>query len=165
MSASCATDHAGGRELSVSRLIHAPPAIVWRAWADHLADWWCPRPWRCRVDAMELRPGGRSAVTMFGPDGEESSHEGVYLEVVPERRIVFTDAFLAGWVPQGPFMVGIIDFAPEGKGTRYTARARHWSEETLRRHEAMGFYEGWGKVAEQLDEVARRLARGSGEGA
>ena len=84
--------------------------------------------------------------------------EGVFLEVVPERRVVFTDAYRADWIPQTPFMTGMMDFAPEGDRTRYVGRARHWSAEALAQHEAMGFAGGWNAVAEQLEQVARRLA-------
>jgi uncharacterized protein YndB with AHSA1/START domain len=52
--------------------------------------------------------------------------------------------------PSGPFMIGIWEMAPEGDGTRYTARARHWSEETRKQHEEMGLIEGWGVCADQL---------------
>ena len=145
-------------ELAVERLIDAPAAAVWRAYTDHLGDWFCPAPWRAEVVAMDLRAGGRSAITMYGPDGEVMPNEGVYLEVIPERRIVFTDAFRSGWLPQGPFMVGFMEFTPEGSRTRYRGGARHWSSEALERHKAMGFETGWGKVAEQLEAVARRIA-------
>jgi uncharacterized protein YndB with AHSA1/START domain len=145
-------------ELSIERLIDAPVAAVWRAYTDHLAEWFCPRPWTVEVIAQELRPGGRSALIMRGPNGEESPAEGVYLEVVPERRVVFTDAFAAGWQPQGPFMVGTMEFTPEGDRTRYRAGARHWTAEARDQHAAMGFETGWSTVADQLEEVARRLA-------
>ena len=56
-------------------------------------------------------------------------------------------------------MVVIVTFAPEGTGTCYTARVRHWSLETLKRHEAMGFREGWGIVASQLAELAEAEAK------
>ncbi len=62
------------------------------------------------------------------------------LEVVPNERIVFTNVFAAGWVPQTPFMVGT--FAPGGSGTRYRACARHWDEAAVKQHEAMGFASG-----------------------
>ena len=80
--------------------------------------------------------------------------EGVFLEVVPNRRIVFTDAFAAGWVPQTPFMVGFVELTPHVGGTLYRAGARHWTEEDMNRHEAMGFEEGWTKVADQLAALA-----------
>ena len=145
-------------ELKISRLIDAPREAVWRAFTDHLAEWWCPRPWTVEMIEQDLRPGGRSAMIMRGPNGEESPQDGVYLEVIPLERIVFTDAFTHGWNPAGPFMVGILDFADEDGQTRYTGTARHWTAEAMQQHEAMGFTEGWGKVAEQLEEVAKRIA-------
>jgi uncharacterized protein YndB with AHSA1/START domain len=144
-------------ELSVERLIEAPTAAVWRAYTDHLGEWFCPKPWRAEVQVMDLRAGGRASITMYGPDGEVVPNEGVYLEVVPERRIVFTDAFQDGWKPAGPFMVGFFEFEPQGEKTLFRGRARHWTQEDYDRHQAMGFAEGWGKVAEQLEEVAKRI--------
>lgn len=141
-------------ELSVTRLIDAPVALVWQIATEQLAEWWCPKPWTTEIVEQDWRPGGRSAVIMRGPGGEEHAMEGVFLEVVPGKRFVFTDAFKAGWIPQTAFMVGWFEFADEGGKTRYTAGARHWTEEALKQHEAMGFIEGWGKVAEQLAELA-----------
>ena len=146
-------------ELVIERLLDAPVAAVWRAYTHHLNEWFCPPPWRAEVVEMDLRAGGRSAVTMYGPDGEVHANEGVFLEVIPERRIVFTDAFTQGWEPAGqPFMVGTFEFEPQGDKTLYRGIARHWNEEAKAQHEAMGFHDGWGVVAEQWDAVARRIA-------
>ena len=145
-------------QLTTERLMDAPIAAVWKAYTEHLNDWFCPPPWRAEVVEMDLRAGGRSAVTMYGPDGEVMPNEGVYLEVVPERRIVFTDAFKHGWNPAGPFMVGGFEFEAVGDKTRYRGWARHWTEEAKAQHAAMGFEQGWGKVAEQWEAVARRVA-------
>ena len=142
-----------GYELSVTRHIAAPPAVVWHAMTQRIPEWWCPRPWRTEVIEQDWRAGGRSAMVMRGPDGEENPLEGVFLEVVPEVRFVFTNAFRAGWLPQAPFMVGGFVIAPEGDGTRYRAWARHWDEAAMRQHEAMGFAAGWGTVADQLAEL------------
>ncbi len=147
-------------ELSVERLIDAPPETVWRVWTERTEEWFCPKPWRVTVQEQDLRPGGRSALTMHGPDGEEMPMESVFLEVVPNRRIVSTDAFRAGWMPQGPFMVSVTEFKEEGGKTRYRATARHWTAEAKAQQEAMGFHDGWGKVAEQLAELAEAEARG-----
>ena len=88
--------------------------------------------------------------------------EGVILDIVPNRKIVFTDAFTAEWVPQTPFMVAIFTFAPDGGGTRYRAASRHWDAASHKRHEAMGFQEGWGTVAGQLAELAEAATTPSG---
>ncbi|MDF7776781.1 SRPBCC family protein [Sphingomonas sp. AOB5] len=146
-------------ELVIERLLDAPASALWRAYTDHLNEWFCPPPWRAEVTAMDLRAGGRSCVTMYGPNGEVMPNEGVYLEVIPERLIVFTDAFTPGWNPAGqPFMVGSFEFEPEGDKTRYRGRARHWTAEAMEQHKAMGFEQGWGIVAGQWEAVARRLA-------
>ncbi len=91
---------------------------------------------------------------MQGPDGPAMTNEGVILDVEADRRIVFTDAFRPGWIPQQAFMVATITFEPDGEGTRYSARVNHWSEEAKARHEAMGFEAGWSTVAGQLAGLA-----------
>ncbi len=138
-------------ELSVTRHIAAPPAKVWEVITKRLTEWWCPKPWRTEIIALDWVSGGAFHTAMFGPEpGQESSAGGKMLEVIPGRKFVFTDAFGAGWVPQKPFMVGVFEILPEGDGTRYTASARHWSEEDRDDHAAMGFDGGWGAVADQL---------------
>src|SRR5436190_1331984 len=62
-------------ELSIERLLNAPVEALWMAYTDHLNEWFCPPPWRAEVQAMELRAGGRSSVTMYGPDGEVMPNE------------------------------------------------------------------------------------------
>lgn len=147
-----------GFELAVERHIAASPAVVWRAMTEHLPEWWCPRPWRTEVHAIEWRPGGAFHMTMHGPDGETSGGPaGILLELVPERLLVFTDAFGPGWVPQEPFMVGRLALVPDGGGTLYRASARHWTEKARDDHAAMGFEDGWRAVADQLATVAARL--------
>lgn len=141
-------------ELSVTRLIKAPPETVYRVWTERTGEWWAPKPYTTPVVEFDLWPGGRGLTVMKAPDGTDMPNEGVFLEVVPNEKIVFTDVFKAGWIPQDPFMVVIVTFEPEGSGTRYTARVRHWNDETLKRHEAMGFHEGWGIVTAQLAELA-----------
>jgi uncharacterized protein YndB with AHSA1/START domain len=142
-------------ELSITRLIQASPEAVYRVWTERTSEWWAPRPYTTPEVNIDLRPGGRCRMLMRAPDGTDlPDEEGVFLEVVPNRKIVFTNAFAPGWIPQDPFMVVVVSFEPEGSGTRYTASVRHWNEETLKQHEAMGFHEGWGIVAAQLAELA-----------
>ena len=147
------------RELSITRLIDAPVETVWRVWTQRTEEWFCPRPWTVEIQEQDLRPGGASRMTMRGPNGEENQLQGVFLEVIPNAKIVSTDAFAPGWVPQGPFMMAITTFEDEGGKTRYTARARHWTDEACEQHRAMGFEQGWGIVAAQLAELAEAEAR------
>lgn len=145
------------RELVLTRIIELAPQKLFRAWTepDLLCQWFCPRPWGVARATLDVRPGGICLVVMRSPDGEEFPNPGIYLDVVPDRRLVFTDAYSEAWVPSAkPFMTGIIDFEDLGGRTRYTARALHWSEADRDTHEKMGFHEGWGKATDQLIELA-----------
>ena len=118
-----------------------------------------PKPYTTPVAEVDLRVGGASKVVMKSPDGQEIPCPGQYLEVVPGRKLVFTDAFTGGWVPKdgAPFMVATISFEPEAGKTRYTATVRHWSEADRAKHEQMGFYPGWGQCADQLEALAKTI--------
>lgn len=137
-------------ELSVTRHIAAPPALVWEVMVDRMAEWWCPPPWRAEVARLDRRAGGHSEIVMHGPDGEVNHHPGFVLAWDEGRRFAITDAIGGDLEPAGPFMIGIWELEPEGTGTRYTARARHWTAETHAHHRDMGFEAGWGAVADQL---------------
>ena len=137
-------------ELTITRFIAAPPAAVWDVMANRKSEWWCPLPWRAEFPVDEQRPGGRWDTTMYGPDGEIHQHNGTYFAFDEGRRFASTDAISGDLEPATPFMIGIWEIAPEGDGTRYTARARHWSEEDAKRHQDMGFEQGWGACADQL---------------
>jgi uncharacterized protein YndB with AHSA1/START domain len=147
------------RELSLTRIIDVPADKLFKCWttAERMHEWFCPKPWTVSHAEIDVRPGGSSAITMRGPEGQEFPNLGIYLEVVENRRLVFTDAFVAAGVPsEKAFMVAIIEFEDLGDGkTRYTATARHWTVEDRKAHEQMGFHEGWGVVADQMAEVAR----------
>jgi uncharacterized protein YndB with AHSA1/START domain len=87
-------------ELSISRLIDAPPHVVYRVWTQRTGEWWAPRPYTTPVVDLDLRPGGRGRMVMRAPEGTEMPNEGVFLEIVPNEKIVFTNAFTAGWIPR-----------------------------------------------------------------
>lgn len=148
------------RELVLTRIIPASPAALYRAWTEPalLKLWFAPKPWTVAEAETDPRPGGASRIVMRGPDGTEFPSAGVYLELVENARIVFTDAYTRAWEPAAkPFFTGIVTFEPVEGGTRYTARALHWTAEDRAAHEAMGFHEGWGRCADQLAELAATL--------
>src|SRR3954462_6541031 len=122
----------GRLDLEIVRLVAAPPAKVWRAWSDPeiLKRWWCPQPWVTEVRAFDFHNGGAFHTFMRGPDGGESDNPGIFLEIVPLERIVWTSMLTAGWRPATPWlgMTGIFTLADEGAGTRYTARCLHKNE-------------------------------------
>lgn len=148
------------RELSLVRLIDAPPEKVFRAWTEPelMKQWFAPHPYTTPAAEADLRVGGSSRVVMRDPEGNEFPAQGVYLEIVPDRRLVFTDAYTSAWEPsEKPFMTVILTFEEEGGKTRYTARVRHWSAADREEHEKMGFHQGWGICTDQLAALAAKL--------
>ena len=141
------------KELSLTRLIKAPREKVYAAWTqpELMKQWFAPLPFTTPIVELDLRVGGASKIVMQDVDGNQYPNHGVYLELVPNEKIVCTDAYTSAWVPsETPFMTMILTFEDEGGDTRYTARVVHWSEADREAHEQMGFYEGWGKCADQL---------------
>lgn len=149
------------RDLVLTRVINAPREKIFRAWTDPelLKQWFTPRPWTTPRVELELRVGGANLVVMRGPDGTEFPNRGVYLEVVPNQRLVFTDAYTRAWEPsEKPFMTVTLTFEEAGAGkTKYTAVARHWTVADREAHEKMGFHEGWGKATDQLEALVAKL--------
>ncbi|MEP6566092.1 MAG: SRPBCC family protein [Mesorhizobium sp.] len=149
------------RELALARIIDAPRENVYRCWTDTklITQWFAPKPWTTPRAEMDVRTGGTSLVVMAGPDGNEFPNPGVFLEVIPGKKIVFTDAYTTAWEPsEKPFMTAVLTFEDEGAGkTRYTVRVRHWSVADREQHEKMGFHQGWGQCADQLEELAKTL--------
>lgn len=151
---------ANDRELVLTRLIDAPPEKVYRAWTDPalLKQWFAPQPYTTPRAELDVRPGGANLIIMRGPDGNDMPNRGVYLEVVPNRRLVITDAYTKAWEPaEKPFMTVILTFDDENGKTRYTARVRHWNVADREAHESMGFHEGWGKCTDQLAALVTKL--------
>lgn len=140
-------------DLVLERVVPVPVSRVWRAWTEPelLKKWFCPLPWRTTDCEIDLRPGGIFRTRMEGPAGEVQDGTGCYLQVVPERLLVWTDALLPGYRPSGAaFMTGVLRLEPHADGTRYVAMARHSDEATTAQHRDMGFYDGWGAALDQL---------------
>lgn len=151
---------ADDRELVLTRVIDASPDKLYRAWTEPelLKQWFAPKPFETPHAELDVRPGGANYIVMRGPDGTDMPNRGVYLEVAPNERLVFTDAYVSAWAPaEKPFMTVILTFEDLGGRTRYTARVRHWSAEDRKAHEDMGFHQGWGQCADQLAALVATL--------
>lgn len=153
--------HASDRDLVLVRILQVTKDKVYRCWTEPglLTRWFTPPPFTTPSAELNVRPGGANLITMRGPDGTEYPNRGIYLEVVPNERLVFTDAYVNAWTPsEKPFMTVILTFEDVGDGkTRYTARVRHWTVADREAHEKMGFHQGWGIATSQLEATAQSL--------
>jgi len=147
-------------DLVLERVVDAPRHLIWAAWTkpEHLRKWFAPEPWTIVECEVDLRPGGAFRSVMRSPEGKDFPNVGCFLEIVPNERLVWTDALLPGFRPsEHPFFTAIITMEAHGKGTRYTAMARHRDEPTRKRHEEMGFHDGWGQTADQMIALIKKM--------
>jgi uncharacterized protein YndB with AHSA1/START domain len=145
-------------DLRLERVVPVEAAALWRGWTEpaRLVQWFTPAPWVTTEAEVDLRPGGTFRTVMRGPDGETGeTAAGCVLEVVPQRRFVWTSSLGPGFRPvervEGALpLTAVIEFEPVDGGTRYRATARHGSEADARLHAEMGFAVGWGAAFDQL---------------
>ena len=153
MASPTATTSVEGRDLFLRRVIHAQPEKIFNAWTQPalLKQWFAPLPWTTVKVETDVRVGGASLIVMRSPEGKEYPGYGVYLEIVKNERLVFTDAFTKAWEPsEKALMVVELAFEQQGDNTNYIARVRHWTIADREAHEKMGFHQGWVTCAEQL---------------
>lgn len=155
-------------DLVLERIVDVPRELVWKAWTtpEHLKKWFTPAPWTTIDCEIDLRPGGIFRTVMRSPDGQEFPNVGCYLEIVRNEKLVWTNALAPGYRPSKPpaamhcgafSFTAVISLEPHGQGTRYTALVIHGDEEARKKHEDMGFHDGWGTALDQLVAVVKRL--------
>jgi uncharacterized protein YndB with AHSA1/START domain len=77
--------------LVLTRTFDAPRKLVFNVWTDpqHVAQWWGPLGFKTTIQEMNVRPGGRWRYAMRGPDGNDYTFDGVYLDVIAPERLIF----------------------------------------------------------------------------
>jgi len=103
---------------------------------------------------------------MQSPEGENFPNIGCYLEIVEHERLIWTNALLPVYRPNQtteacpevafPF-TAVISLEPQGSGTKYTALVIHADAASRKKHEDMGFHNGWGAALDQLVVLAKTM--------
>jgi uncharacterized protein YndB with AHSA1/START domain len=147
-------------DLVFDRIVDIPRELVWNAWTtpEHLKHWFTPAPWQTIDCEIDLRPGGIFRTVMLSPEGQEFPNLGCYLEIIPNEKLIWTNALQPGFRPaklepndSNAFsFTAILSLVPEGNGTKYKATVIHSDEESCQRHNDMGFHSGWGIALDQL---------------
>ena len=83
----------GEGSVTLTRIFDAPRALVWKAWTDSkmMAQWFGPRSFTNPVCELDVRVGGSLRIVMRGPDGNDYPMKGVFRQVVPLERLVFSN--------------------------------------------------------------------------
>ncbi|TGL62053.1 SRPBCC family protein [Leptospira sarikeiensis] len=148
-------------DLVLERIVDVPRELVWQAWTTpaHILKWFTPAPWKTIDCEIDLRPGGIFRTTMLSPEGQEFPNSGSFLEIVENERLVFTDILEPGFKPaaSGGFFTAILTLEKHGNGTKYHVLARHKDEENKKKHEEMGFIDGWNAALNQLVELMKAV--------
>ena len=149
------------REIVISRLISAPPEVVFEAFTEvrHLSQWWGPEGFTTTTQSFEFRVGGEWDFVMHGPDGTDYTEWISWTEIAPPERI----ALLHGESPCDPnAFESVLTFTPEGAATRIEMRTVFPTKEL--RDEAVeqyGAIEGGRQTLANLAAyVAEHLATG-----
>ena len=148
-------DHAtAAPTLQVRRTIRAPRQRVFDAWtkAEELKAWHAPGPLTVSLAELDLRPGGSYRIHMRDPGGAEHRVSGVYREVDPPRKVVYT------WGWEGDHAVKdsvvTIEFHERGDATEVVLTHAGIVEDAERaNHE-----QGWTAI---LDKLEAAYSRGS----
>lgn len=124
--------------LTLKRRFKAPPAEVFAAWTDpeKIRRWMGPEGVVGLSAEMDARAGGRYRLLMRSPDGEEHDVSGVYREVVPNEKLVFTWAWKS--TPERQSLVTVL-LKPDGDGTLLTLTHEQFFDETARDHHRQGW--------------------------
>jgi len=157
-------------EFVITRLISAPPSLVYKAWTEpkHLAAWWGPKIFTNPVCDLDVCVGGEYRIVMQSPQGVNYPIKGVFREIVPNKRLVMTmDCSehpqewhdLVNPTPEmrqkNPVreMVMTVFFDNAGGKTQLTIRVRMASKAIRDSLLKLGMTEGWSESLQKLEKM------------
>ena len=133
--------------LTIKRRFNASPAKVFAAWTDSekVKRWMSPGEVKMLSAENDARTGGRYRWVMQAPDGEKHDVSGVYREVIPNEKLVFTWAWIS--TPERESLV-TLTFKRDGDGTLFTMTHEQFFDEAARDNHN----KGWTSAMEKLDQ-------------
>lgn len=146
---SSGTRTASDRELVINRVFDAPRELVWKAWTEDMDQWSAPRGFTIPLSEGDLRPGGAWRAKMVTPEGKKLPLGGVYREVVPPERLVFTHAWDDDNGKPGPETVVTVTLVARGGKTEMNFRQTGFDSVDSRN----GHADGWGQCFDRLEEL------------
>jgi len=141
--------------LVIKRTFDAPRDLVWKAWSDpeHAKNWWGPHGFTLPFVEMDQRPGGKWRAQMRGPDGKDLWQHGVYREIVPPEKTVYT--FIWDSNPDDEMLVTVL-FAARGDKTDMTFRQEGFKSQ----EDKAGHEDGWNQTFDRMAAYIKTLQGG-----
>lgn len=140
----------------IERFIDAPVRLVWEALTkpEHVKEWYMPKAWgRVARAEMDLRPGGIFSIDISVTNGPEVPNVGCFLEVVPQKKLIWTSMLFPGYRPavfDDVPITAIVTIETVGTGTRYVFTALHRDEADFEKNKESGWAEGTEIAMDQL---------------
>ncbi|HZP77998.1 MAG TPA: SRPBCC domain-containing protein [Pseudolabrys sp.] len=154
-----ATSSTAPRELVVTRFFDAPRELVFKMWTDpaHARHWWGPRDYPVTQLSLDARPGGkwRGCLTST-QDGRALWQHGVFREVVPPARLVFTFV----WEEEGERgteTVVTVTFTEENGKTRMVMWQTPFQSAPERDGHGFGWASTFNRLTQHLNDLARSI--------
>jgi uncharacterized protein YndB with AHSA1/START domain len=141
--------------VTITRILDAPRARVFAAWTDpaQVAQWWSPHGFTTPLCELDVRPGGTILMHMLGPDGIIYPDKGVYHEIVPPERLVFTSTAIEDEAGQPQLEVRTtVTFAEYHGKTKLTLQAVVVRATPTVAGALAGMAAGWSQSLEKLAE-------------
>jgi uncharacterized protein YndB with AHSA1/START domain len=147
--------HYGEAAVTLTRVFDAPRALVWRAWTDpkHMAQWFGPRGFTSSVPQLDVRVGGALRIVMHGPDGNDYPVKGVFREVAPPERLVFSNIAIdkdGNHLLEGETTVTLEE---QGGKTKLTLHTYAKGLVPMTPQMLAGMEAGWSQSLDKLDEL------------
>lgn len=153
------------REIAFSRVFEHPRALLFEAWTkpEHIRQWWGCHGSTLTVCEIDLRPGGAWRFIIRMPDASEHPFYGVYRDIVPNERLVYTECYD---VPQigSPEWLTTITFEEFRGKTKLTHSILHRSREARDGHLQAGMEAGAIQTLRRLDEHVAHMPVGARNG-
>jgi uncharacterized protein YndB with AHSA1/START domain len=148
----------GERTVTLARIYDAPRELVWKTWTNpkHLAQWFGPRGFASSVPELDVRVGGNLRIVMHGPDGKDYPMKGVFREVVPPERLVFSNIAVdndGNHLLEGETTV-ILE--AQGAKTKLTLRTYAKGLVPIAPQMLAGMEAGWSQSLDKLEELMAR---------
>jgi uncharacterized protein YndB with AHSA1/START domain len=153
-----ATERPQTAELRLTRLIAAPPDIVFEVWTrpEHLIEWWGPAGFSLPSCELDFRVGGAFCYRMRNPDGGDHWLRGAFQEIEEPARIAFTFAWGDAERATGPVMLVTVRFEASGEKTRVTLHQAGLESESAARAHAGGWSTHFDRLAAYSAELYMR---------
>lgn len=146
--------------LTLTRVFDAPREVVWNAWTDprQMAIWWGPKGFTNPTCKMDVRPGGKIYIDMTGPDGTSYPMGGMFHEIVPLERLVFTaTAFDHGNVLPDLVDITTVTFVAQGNNkTKVVVHALVTRATPAVAQALSGMEAGWSQSLDRLGDLVQR---------